>query len=154
MGKPAGKKSLNIDAELHRAIKVAAAQRGVEMMDLIGQAWAAYTNASEKQEKDPKIVEISSQDPSTSVILSSEAIQWARLAEIARAIQRETGREMYLSVFLQLRMVARDALRENGRDAEIPELPQHPADAPETKRTGRARGGAAAPVVRGRAGKG
>lgn len=152
MGKRPDLKSLNIDIATHKAIKREAVERDVDMMDLVREAWEAFAHAGATE--NAKIVEFSGTISESSDKLSDEAIQWAKLAEIARGIQRETGREMYLSVFLQLRMVARDALRENGRDAEIPELPQHPADAPETKRTGRTRGGAAAPVVRSRTGKG
>lgn len=44
--KPKGKKSLNIDAELHQAIAVASAQTGKGMYELMREAWDVYLAGS------------------------------------------------------------------------------------------------------------
>jgi hypothetical protein len=40
--KPRGKKSLNIDAPIHKAIKMEGVRRECDMSDVIAEAWALY----------------------------------------------------------------------------------------------------------------
>jgi hypothetical protein len=75
---------------------------------------------------------------SGSDILSPEALSWAHLAEAAKHIQRDTGRELYESVWIQLRMCARDSLREQGLYDAAEKLPDTPWNAQTTGRVGRA----------------
>ena len=145
MEKPKDKASLNISASTHMSIRKKAAAltesegRYVSMMDVVDRMWETFTRMGEATKNKGQLIELSATTGRPDDIFSNEALNWARLAEVARHVTRRTGRQLYESVFLQLRMVAEDALDELGGDAKSAKLPSAPNDHGSAGPTGKAR---------------
>jgi hypothetical protein len=123
--------TLYLSPETARRFRVRCAELGTSMTSILrGLVDTWLSSADVKSHKSVSTLRVGSD------ILSDEALSWAHLAEAARHIQRDTGRELYESVWIQLRMCARDSLREQGFYDEAEKLPEAPWSAQTTGRVG------------------